>query len=72
MSGVTHLTTDVCMNAKMQTPLNPEFRLATDKGFKGARQRGYWARSTQYSDLQSRLPSFSQAKWDRGHERRRP
>ena len=59
------------MNAKMQTPLNPEFRLATEKGFKGAR-RGLRERmrEVKYSRPRSRLPSLTVAREGRGHERR--
>ena len=57
------------MNAKMQTPLNPEFRLATDKGFKGAR-RGLRERmrEVKYSHPRARLPSLTVAREARGHE----
>lgn len=59
------------MNAKKQTPLNPQIRLAAEKGFKGGQRRGYWARLEQYSDPQSRLPIFSGAIRGGGHEHHR-
>lgn len=59
------------MNAKMQTPPNPEFCLAAGEGFKGAR-RGLRERmrEAKYSHPRSRLPSGTVAREGRGHERR--
>jgi hypothetical protein len=57
------------MNAKMQTPLNPDVCLAAIKGFKGAR-RGGLRREAKYSHPRSRLPIFTVAREGRGHERR--
>ena len=60
------------MNAKMQTPRNPQIRLAADKGFKGVFQRRLRERmrEREYSRPQSRLPSLTVAPGRRGHERR--
>jgi len=59
------------MNAKMQTPLNPKFRLAAIKGFKGARRElRERVREVKYSRPLARLPSLTVAREGRGHERR--
>jgi|APTNR8051073442_1049403.scaffolds.fasta_scaffold05750_4 hypothetical protein len=57
------------MNAKKQTPKDPEFCLAASKGSKGVR-RDDLRRGVKYSRPHSRLPRFTVARRGRGHERR--